>query len=699
MLMKKNMNTNVKILFCALLLGISLDAKEVSLGSISVSAQSEEQYLSDKSSQKTKDVAKRSKGETLGDYIEDEQFVDSASYGPAVGRPVIKGMDGYRVGIANGNIILNDLSAMSQDHAVGVMPRASQRIEVIKGPSSLLYGSYSGGVVHVLGEEHEHDLLDQGYSLDIDSQYGTNGAGYSAGAALKMSEYNLSVFASSFYTDGEDYNDGSGAKVKNSDTMSLQSHIVFGYQHNKQNTIKLYADNLQKEYGIPNSTTERTSIDMQQDTVGLIWHNKELFEGLDRFQTEIRYSDYLHYEYEADSADGLFGQKQFAISTHLDFAVDEWILEVHAQYLDSELQVCHEHGKCIEFYDAARGEEVAGSAVVEDAGLYYFHGHPMPNTYEKTSQLGVNLTRFLDDETEFATTLRFEHRFLEADNRNIDEAWLVTSDVDADFYDNEKDIAISLSTGITGSFTDNLAYQVSVAYIERLPSASEIFWNGFHHATDSYIMGNRDLDNEESINLDFSFMFQTNNFTSVLGGFYYDFKNYIYQNPLADENGTIITDKIGHGADVWQIKDVWARVYGVALKESYKKQYQAHQLSSTLSLEAIRGVLKDGGDIPRMSPYNATLDLQHKYNNLSTTLKYKYVDKSRHEAKNETSTPAYSWLSLYMQYENDYKYGSYSIYFKGENLTDELAYNHLSFLKDTAPLPGRQFTLGANLKF
>jgi len=693
---------SMKILFLSLLFfSTFLSANETSLGSISVTADSEEEYLSETVSKNTQETMKQTKGETLGDYIEDEQFVDSASYGPAVGRPVIKGMDGYRVGIANGNIILNDLSAMSQDHAVGVMPRASQRIEVIKGPSSLLYGNYSGGVVHVLGEEHEEKLLDKGYSLDISSQLGSNGIGYSGGATLKMSEHNVSVFASSFYTDGEVYKDGSNTEVKNSDTMSMQSHVVFGYQYDKQNTIKVYGDNLQKEYGIPNSTSKRTSIDMEQETFGLIWHNKELFDGLERFQTEIRYSDYLHYEYEDTSADGLFGQQQLGISTHMDFVSNEWNVELHVQYLDGELQVCHDHGKCTNFYDALRTGTNVGQdmkSYMDSTGYAFSHGHPMPNTNETTTQAGLKVGKFLDDETDFTSSVRLEYRSLKADSSNIQEQWLVPSSIDADYYESINDIAISLSSGLAGYITDELSYQTSVAYIERLPSASELFWNGFHHATDSYIFGERDLDNEESINLDMSFMYNVSDFSTVLSGFYYDFSNYIFQEPLADNSGVLITDPF-HLSDVWQMKGVSARVYGVALQESFKTDYKTHQFSSTLSLEAIRGVLKDGVSIPRMSPYNATLELKHLYNKLSSTLKYKYVDKSRHEAKNETPTLSYSWLSLYMEYANEFKYGAYSIFFKGENLTNELAYNHLSFLKETAPLPGRQLTIGAEVKF
>ena len=72
----------------------------------------------------------------------------------------------------------------------------------------------------------------------------------------------------------------------------------------------------------------------------------------------------------------------------------------------------------------------------------------------------------------------------------------------------------------------------------------------------------------------------------------------------------------------------------------------AHTFQPSVSFEAIRGILDAGGNIPRMSPYNATFELEHAYKKYKATISYKYVDESRFEAKNETKTPAYSWVSL-----------------------------------------------------
>ncbi len=193
-------------------------------------------------------------------------------------------------------------------------------------------------------------------------------------------------------------------------------------------------------------------------------------------------------------------------------------------------------------------------------------------------------------------------------------------------------------------------------------------------------------------------MLSLNPFTTQLSAFYYHFYNYIYQEPLASANGLLVRDPF-HQSDVWAIRGVGARVYGMAIKESYKKEILKHQFDISLNLEAIRGALLDGSNLPRIPTFSTTLVLGDSYKEYKANVSYKYVDEGRFEAKNETYTPSYRWLSAFISYDNKTSFCDYSLYLKGENLTNEIAYNHLSFLKATAPLSGRQITLGLDMKF
>ena len=695
----------------SLLIACNTFAGEYHLDSIKVQAESEGKILEESFVKKSKDLAKDAPGETLGDYLQKEQFIDSASYGPAVGRPIVKGMDGYRVGITNGNIILNDLSAMSQDHAVGVMPRATQKIEFIKGPASLLYGSYSGGVIRVFGEEHQKTMIENGVKADSTLSYGSNGAGKIGTATLEAGVSDFSIYATTVRHKADEYKDGNGNVVKDSDTTAQQSHVVLGYKLNDTNIFKMYYDTMQKEYGIPNTTTDFTHIDMEQERYGIVWHQKDLFDIFEYLQTEISYSDYLHYEYEGTSADGLFGQEQFNISNTFGFDIDSWHVDGNVEYMNSQLKVCHEHGKCSYFKVADRANNIIdGSRMVattQDSdnpnGLNFSHGHPMPNIEESLFKSGLSFRNFYNDTNEITFSVRGDIRKLEPDSTNIQQEWLVPASIDSDYYDAMNDSAVSASLGWYSFLGDNVTIQTSLSYIQRLPSSTELFWNGFHHATNTYIMGDRYLENEESVNLDFDLMWSLKEFKTEASIFYYDFSNYIYQTQLLGNNNLPINvntiSGIGHNAYAWGMKGAGAIVYGAALKETYTKKLQAHTLETSVAFEAIRGKLNDDSNIPRMPPFSVSAMIKHTYKNLSTRLSYKYVDQSRFEALNETNTPGYGWLSAYIEYAYKSRFVEGTLFLKGENLTNSQAYNHLSFLKETAPLPGMQITTGIELRF
>lgn len=697
-------NDRFSLLLVSFLLGTGANADTVELGSITIEGNTTKENsgeLSYTDTQKTETMAQNASGETLGDYLSSQMGVESATYGSAVGRPVVRGMEGYRVGISQGGIMLNDLSAMSQDHAVGLNARIAERIEMVKGPASLLYGSYSGGVIRTLGEEHVAALAKKG--LSFDTSLSTNSdTGFGMGSVKSSYASDAyAVYLDYYRNEASEYHSG-GEFVPNSDTFSEQLHGVLGWKINDNHTVKLYTDNLEKEYGIPNTTPERTDIVMEQQRYGVVLHSKSL-GMLKNVVTEYQMSDYLHYERDDGENDGLFGQMQHSVSSKFDIEMgEETEANFRVEFMNNALKVCHEHGNCDDFSTAIRTGSEDGLSLLNyynSTGIPFSHGHPMPNTEEQKLLLGFNLKYYYGEADEFSIASNVVLRRLTPDPANMQETWLMHESLDPDYYDKVEDAAVSLSLGWWHVWSDTLTSQVSLAYMERLPSAQELFWNGFHHATESYILGNRDLDKERSVNLDMDVLWKHNkNFSSRLSLYYYDFENYIYQSPVVNSNGDPILDPF-HSSPVWQMLGIGANIYGMGVEESYTKTLGAHTLTAQFQLNLLTGELDSGGYIPRMSPYNATVSLRHEHMGFDSRLSFKWVDKSRNVAENETETDGYTILNFSTRYTYALTDGSLEFWLKGQNLTDEVARNHLSFLKESAPLPGRAVIVGVRYQY
>lgn len=649
--------------------------------------------IGDKHIHSTQDLAKKAKGETLGDYLENEALVESASYGSSVGRPVVKGMEGYRVGITQGNVASNDLSAMSQDHAVGTMPKTTQQIELISGPTSLLFGSYSGGVIRVKQDEHNAHLH-TGMHFDSDIAYGTNQNDITASGTIGMGNEEYSLYNTLYYHQNDDYATGGGDKVVDSYAKTFEGHMVAGYKVDTHNVLKLYGDYLYNSYGIPNTTTGTTSILMHSYRYGLIWHVEDV-GVFDHIESEIQDNRYLHYERESARNDGLFGQDQLTLSTLMGMELNDWHMDIHINYAQSALQVCHEHGKCSSFTDAARTSAEDGSELKKHydlSGIAYAHSHPMPDTTQNNLTSALNLKHFFGDH-EVTLGARLHYRYMDVNNSNIVEEWLMHTAIDSDYYRDEHKLETSFSLGAYSIISEDITMQNSLSYIERLPSDQEYFWNGFHHATDSYILGNRDLNKEQSLNVDSELLVVYGDFSTRVAGFYYHFFNYLYQNPLADSNGTLIKD-VFHATPVWQMQEKEASIFGGSITQYYTLDLESQTLKISLGVDALRGVFHTGGNIPRMAPFSAKLGLEHIVGNVESRVSYKQVDKSRFLADNESFTPGYGWLDASISYTIKSNHSTLNLYLKGLNLTDSKAYNHLSFLKNYAPLIGRQIQIG-----
>lgn len=124
---------------------------------------------------------------TLGETLAQETGIHASAYGPGASRPVIRGLDGERILILENGTALLDASTVSPDHAVGVEPFLVERIEVVRGPASLLYGSAAvGGVVNVISHRIETELREEAIRGGAEARYDTATRGFARGGVLDL---------------------------------------------------------------------------------------------------------------------------------------------------------------------------------------------------------------------------------------------------------------------------------------------------------------------------------------------------------------------------------------------------------------------------------------------------------------------------------------------------------------------------------
>ncbi|MES9832055.1 MAG: TonB-dependent receptor [Candidatus Thiodiazotropha sp. DIVDIV] len=640
---------------------------------------------------------------TLGGYLDSLPNVDSASYGEAVGRPVVRGMSGYRVKILHNDNQVSDLSAMSQDHAVAVAPRASERIELLKGPASLLYAAQAGGVIKI-SDALDAPFPEPGLSGELSGDIRSNANSYSLDSRLSLANQHWALQLGGLTQESDPYESGNGETIADSDVNTDQGQFSMGWRPNPSNELQINGTSLEKDYGIPNATPEATRINMQRDDFGFKYSYLPNSLWLDEITLDLLSSDYLHDETEGGRKDGLFGQEQQRGTLNLAWAAADWWGDTRISYVNSELKVCHEHGACDEFEDASRSGASLGESIEQyllNRGMPYSHGHPMPDTQSKIWQASTVAQVMISEHHQLITGINWQSRQLQPDPDNIQEQWVYPTSLDPDYYDERTDYALSLSLGIDNQAVEATPnWEISMSYLERLPSVDELYWNGFHHATDSYIFGNSDLDKEQSLNLDLDLMIEQDSHRVELSTFYYRFWDYIYQDRAYNESGAPLIDPF-HLSQVWLTRQTDAEFIGGSLRYENRQALLREEPDLTFwgQIDLLRATDRDGENLPRTAPASAEIGLQFEQQNWLARLTFKRVAKARNLAPQEEATPGYNWLSIYLQNSWSIADQELKLWLKGENLLDESAQNHLSVLKDTAPLPGRQVTAGIDWRF
>ena len=268
-----------------------------------------------------------------------------------------------------------------------------------------------------------------------------------------------------------------------------------------------------------------------------------------------------------------------------------------------------------------------------------------------------------------------------------------------DYFDhdiNNTSYALTLSREITNSLNASLG----LAFVERAPSATELFMNGPHLATARFEVGNPTLDSERSQNIDLNFRYQKNGFFAKLTFFRNNVNDYIYLLDETEEEHEEHEEEDHEGLVLANYLQQDATLNGYEFEIGTVFKLANGNLSVSYGRDSIDGKFEGGGRIPRMIPARNIYDVAYAANNFGAALTLKSVDKQSQIAEQETTSERYDMLELRLT--RTFQLNSKSeldVSLFGKNLLDEIARNHTSFVKDEVPLPGRNIGIRINMNF
>lgn len=641
-------------------------------------------------------------GNTLGTLLDNTPGISNASFGAGVGRPVIRGMSGSRVKILVNGSDSADVSAMSSDHAPMVEASSAEQIEVIYGPATLMYGgSAIGGVVNVI-DRRIHELPDDGLSGEVVYKGSSNDNGYNMNALLDMGHGNWTLHLDGFKRDAADYVSGERGRVPananrgriaNSDSSAQGGAIALSWADGVNGFIGGSISTLDYDYGVPNQQGEFFRVTPKQVRYDLkgAWRPDPSgnWSWLEEWRTELSYDDYQHAETEPGIDVGLFEQQSWELQTRLRHApIGRWqgTFGIQAKYQD--LALCHDHSGCngIPSFADVPWDGQPGFNLLnrERGGFLHSHSTPMPIT--NTLQTGVFLIEQRDwSHGTLELGARVDRIRIESDPDPIDPNYRQQRD----YYNDVTFTPLTLSAAGTWILSEQQRLGLSLGRVQRAPEATELFWNGDHHATFSFQLDNPDLDLETAYTLDVNWLYQGEQDQLRVALFYYHFRDYIYN----DLKGFV--DPF-HNNDVYRHEQADARFRGAEFSWQHDFSDRWHL---DLTADVVQAEKTNGDKLPRTPPASVLVAMNYEWNRWDARIESKWVDAQNATAENEQASQGHTLLNARIAYQQRFAHSDLMLALAIDNITDEYAINHVSYLKYAAPMPGRNVLFSTRWRF
>ena len=620
----------------------------------------------------------RAREATLGETLAGQPGITSSHFGAGASRPIIRGMDGPRVKVLSDGAEVQDASTISPDHAVAAEPMLAEQVEVLRGPSALAYGGGAvGGVVNVIDKKIPTRVPAKGLEGSAEVRATSNAREKAGAFEVTGGAGNFAFHAEGVKRDAKEYKVGSGwqggSKVAGSynetDTGSVGASWV-----GSRGFLGLAFTSQRAEYGLPGHNHEFESCHPHGSHLHCGEHEEE--EGSDH--------DHDHEEGGAVPYVKLKSERWDVRGELRDPVPGFTRLRLRAAFTDYK-------------HDEIEGTEIATTFKNKghDARLEMEHV-PLGGW---RGVVGLQTTKrdfsALGEEAYVAPTLTKKHAAFLVEEYNLAQ-WRFEAGLRHEWQDIDVDSATlkdhsasgtSVSLGAVWKFAPQYSLGSTLSRTHRLPSAEELYANGVHMATATYELGNENLGKETSNNIDLTLRKYAGATTFSLSAYRNRIDNYIFGSTLDSHEGFQLIEYAQRDATFTGI-------------EGQIRQQINPVFGASVFGDHVRAKLADGGgNLPRIPAQRLGVKFDANWQNWNGVAEFYRVGKQDKVAAFETDTPGYNMLNLSASYNTRLAGTPTQFYLKANNLTNELAYSHTSFIKNAAPLTGRNLTTGVRVTF
>jgi iron complex outermembrane receptor protein len=620
-------------------------------------------------------------GQNVADSLQYKPGITGSNFAPGANRPIIRGLDNYRVRMQENGLGSGDVSALSEDHAVPIDPFSADQIEVVRGPATLRYGSQAiGGVVNTVNDRIPEVIPPRGFSAQMKG--GLASVDQSADGAFKITagSGNFAVHADAFRRRAGDYDTPAGRQLNS--FADSEGFSVGGSHVWRDGFIGLAYVNFNALYGIPGgeAAEEKVRIDMEQDKIMSKGEWRVRDHGIEAIRYWFGASSYAHDEIGLASGAPEVGSRFTNREQEGRVEVQHLPVMTHLGELRGAVgtQIGHRN---------VRGQSFEGDSLLEPA---------------QTNSVAA----FWFEELQVTKRLRLQAA-TRIDHTRVEGTGLDLSDpaLPALLAAQRTFVPISASAGVLYELPHGIVARLTAQYVERAPADAELFSKGVHEATGTFEIGNPFLDIEAARTIELGFKRAKGAFRFDAAAYYTKFDGFIFKQLTGETCDDTLASCTpgGTGTELDQV--VFQQRNAIFYGAEVLAQLDVGRIHrGTWGIDGqydfVRAFFDDAqdGNVPRLPPHRLGFGLYYRDANLFARTGFLHAFDQNHPGENETPTKGYTLLNADLAYTfrlppHASVVPEMTIGLRGENLLDDDVRNSVSFKKDEVLQPGRNVRL------